>query len=408
MTPQGTSARRLGQGTSARRLALSAGVLFFVNGAAYGNWIPRLPEIKDHLNVTNSGLGVALLGGGLGGLIGSLAVGAIMSRIGSRRLVLITVYVLALLMPLVAFVSQAWMFLVVLSFIGLFDVCADVAINAQGVIAQEQIGRSIMNRLHGMWSLGFASGTVVGSLGAGLEVDLRLQVLLVAAALMTAVGIVGRWLAKTDPSHHDDSASVPSSRHLGVIAIALAVVGAAAIALEGMPNEWGALLMRDEFGIGSWAGFGTVAFGLGMLLGRFTGDFVGSNRLRQDVSTCNCPHSGGIRGGDCHFAAVARVVGPVRFGRRTSGHLSAFVFVCCSCSWFECRGRSRCIDGGPANWRYGYHRVRGCTGRYLRPSRRVDRRGGGVARIVARIQRRHLATRVVPFFRANSQVCDHL
>ena len=82
-------------------------MLFFVNGAAYGNWIPRLPEIKDHLNVTNSGLGVALLGGGLGGLIGSLAVGAIMSRIGSRRLVLITVYVLALLMPLVAFVSQA-------------------------------------------------------------------------------------------------------------------------------------------------------------------------------------------------------------------------------------------------------------------------------------------------------------
>ncbi|MEY3358723.1 MAG: hypothetical protein RIR87_1782, partial [Actinomycetota bacterium] len=285
MTPQGTSARRLGQGTSARRLALSAGVLFFVNGAAYGNWIPRLPEIKDHLNVTNSGLGVALLGGGLGGLIGSLAVGAIMSRIGSRRLVLITVYVLALLMPLVAFVSQAWMFLVVLSFIGLFDVCADVAINAQGVIAQEQIGRSIMNRLHGMWSLGFASGTVVGSLGAGLEVDLRLQVLVVAAVLMTAVGIVGRWLAKTDPSHHDDSGSVPSSRHLGVIAIALAVVGAAAIALEGMPNEWGALLMRDEFGIGSWAGFGTVAFGLGMLLGRFTGDFVqdriGSDKMFQ-------------------------------------------------------------------------------------------------------------------------------
>ena len=285
MTPQGTSARRLGQGTSARRLALSAGVLFFVNGAAYGNWIPRLPEIKDHLNVTNSGLGVALLGGGLGGLIGSLAVGAIMSRIGSRRLVLITVYVLALLMPLVAFVSQAWMFLVVLSFIGLFDVCADVAINAQGVIAQEQIGRSIMNRLHGMWSLGFASGTVVGSLGAGLEVDLRLQVLVVAAALMTAVGIVRRWLAKTDPSHHDDPGSVPSSRHLGVIALALAVVGAAAIALEGMPNEWGALLMRDEFGIGSWAGFGTVAFGLGMLLGRFTGDFVqdriGSDKMFQ-------------------------------------------------------------------------------------------------------------------------------
>ena len=280
-----TSARDRAPMTSARRLALSAGVLFFANGATYGNWIPRLPEIKDRLGVTNSGLGVALLGGGLGGLVGSLAVGAVMSRVGSRRMVLVTMTLVAAAMTLVAFVSQAWMLLVVLSLIGLFDVCADVAINAQGVIAQEQLGRSIMNRLHGMWSLGFASGTVVGSLGAGLDVDLRVQVVIVAGMLIVAVWFVARWLAKVDPSHHDDSAAAPSSRQLGVIALALAVVGAAAIALEGMPNEWGALLMRDEFGIGAWAGFGTVAFGAGMLLGRFSGDYVqdriGSERLFQ-------------------------------------------------------------------------------------------------------------------------------
>ncbi|MEY4600835.1 MAG: hypothetical protein RLZZ201_526, partial [Actinomycetota bacterium] len=156
---------------------------------------------------------------------------------------------------------------------------------AQGVIAQEQLGRSIMNRLHGMWSLGFASGTVVGSLGAGLDLDLRVQVIVVAGSLIAAVWFVARWLIKTDPSHHDGAAAAPSSRQLGVIAIALAVVGAAAIALEGMPNEWGALIMRDEFGIGAWAGFGTVAFGAGMLFGRFSGDYVqdriGSERLFQ-------------------------------------------------------------------------------------------------------------------------------
>ncbi len=278
-----TSARDRVPLTAAHRLALSAGVLFFANGAVYGNWIPRLPEIKDRLGVRNSGLGVALLGGGIGGLVGSFAVGAIMSRIGSRRLVLAALTLLATAMTLVAFVAQAWMFLVVLSLVGVFDVCADVAINAQGVIAQERLGRSIMNRLHGMWSLGFASGTVAGSLGAGFGVDLRLQVIAVAVFLIGAVWLVARWLADADPSHHDESASASSSRQLGVIAIALAVVGAAAIALEGMPNEWGALLMRDEFGIGEWAGFGTVAFGSGMLLGRFSGDYVqeriGSERL---------------------------------------------------------------------------------------------------------------------------------
>lgn len=260
--------------SSTRRLTLSVCVLFFANGAVYGNWLPRLPEIKDRLEVSNSGLAVALLGGGIGGIFGSLVVGRIMLRVGSKRLVLNTLLVLPLFMALIAFVGRAWMLLVVLALIGLIDVMADVAMNAQGVTAQERLGRSIMNRLHGLWSLGFASGTLVGSLCAGFDVDLRVQVVSVAFVLIVLSRAVGRHLAATDPSHDKPGDKAPSRRHLGVVAVALAIAGSGAIALEGAPYEWASLLMRDEFGIGSWAGFGTVAFGSGMLLGRFSGDHV--------------------------------------------------------------------------------------------------------------------------------------
>jgi len=260
--------------SSTRRFTLAVCVLFFANGAVYGNWLPRLPEIKDRLDVTNSGLAVALLGGGIGGIFGSLVVGRIMLRVGSKRLVLNTLLVLPLFMALIAFVGRAWMLLVVLALIGLIDVMADVAMNAQGVIAQERLQRSIMNRLHGLWSLGFASGTLVGSVCAGLDVDLRVQVVTVAAVLIVLSRVVGRHLQAHDSHHHESTTDTPSRRHLGVIAVALAIAGAGAIALEGAPNEWASLLMRDEFGIGSWAGFGTVAFGAGMLLGRFSGDHV--------------------------------------------------------------------------------------------------------------------------------------
>lgn len=276
---------RVAQPRTPRRLAVASGVMFFANGAIYGNWIPRLPEIKDRLEVTNSGLGVALLGGGIGGLVGSLVVGAIMSRWGSRRLALSTLYVLPAAMVFVAFVGEPWMFLLVLSVIGIFDVCADVAVNAQGVIAQEQLGRSIMNRLHGLWSLGFATGTLVGSVCAGLQVDLRVQVIVVAGLTVVAVQRSAQWLEPTDSTHHTDDDRPDSRRHLGVVAVVIAVVAAGAIALEGIPNEWGALLMRDVFGSGSWAGFGTAAFGIGMLLGRFSGDHVqeriGAGRMFQ-------------------------------------------------------------------------------------------------------------------------------
>jgi len=260
--------------SSTRRLTLAVCVLFFSNGAVYGNWLPRLPEIKDRLEVSNSGLAVALLGGGIGGIVGSLVVGRIMLRIGSKRVVLNTLLVLPLFMATIAFVGKAWMLLVVLALIGLVDVMADVAMNAQGVIAQERLGRSIMNRLHGLWSLGFASGTLVGSLCAGFDVDLRVQVVSVAIVLIALSRVVGRHLAATDPQHDASGDVAPSRRQLGIVAVALAIAGAGAISLEGAPNEWASLLMRDEFGIGSWAGFGTVAFGSGMLLGRFSGDHV--------------------------------------------------------------------------------------------------------------------------------------
>lgn len=260
--------------TPVRRLTLAVSALFFANGAVYGNWLPRLPEIKDRLGVGNSGLAVALLGGGLGGIAGSLGVGRIMSRHGSRRLVGISLMLLPACMALIAFVGKSWMLLVVLALIGVTDVIADVAMNAQGVIAQERSGRSIMNRLHGLWSLGFASGTLVGSVCAGLDVDLRVQVVAVAVVLILLARAVGRHLEAADPRHDDSGDAPPSRRHLGVVVVALAVAGAGAIALEGAPNEWASLLMRDEFGLGAWAGFGTVAFGSGMLVGRFSGDRV--------------------------------------------------------------------------------------------------------------------------------------
>ena len=241
----------------------------------YGNWLPRIPELKDQLGLSNTSLGITLLGGGIGGIIGSLLAGRVTTRLGSRRLLLRTIVPLPIVMAAIPFVGEAWMLLATLSLIGLIDVWADVAMNAQGVIAQERLGRSIMNRLHGLWSLGFGSGTLIGSLAGGVGVSFRVQVVIVALSLLVTVGVVARSLEPTDPKPVEAPTDGQAPRlHLGIAAVALAFAGAGAIALEGAPNEWAALLMRDDFGFGKWAGLGTVAFGAGMLIGRLSGDHV--------------------------------------------------------------------------------------------------------------------------------------
>jgi MFS family permease len=261
-----------------RHSAAAVAVLFFVNGATFSNWLPRIPEIRDHLGLGNAGLGATLLGGGLGGIVGALVVGKVMDRLGSRRVLTIAATVLSIGMPLIAFAPSAVVLLVLLTSLGVLDVCNDVAMNAQGVIVQQRLGRSIMNRLHAMWSLGFTGGALVGSAAGAVGASVRAQLLVVGATMFLTVMVVRRWLIPVDPppnaSETADDGSTARPKRFSAVTILMGLAAFGAVALEVMPNDWSAVLMRDVFDFGRASGFGTMACAGAMLVGRLGGDHV--------------------------------------------------------------------------------------------------------------------------------------
>ena len=271
--------------TSPRRATLAVGVLFFVNGATFSNWLPRIPEIRDSLGLSNDSLGVTLLGGGLGGIVGSLIVGRISDRLGSRHLVVLAATLLSIGMPLVAFVPNAPLLLVVLSALGILDVLNDVAMNTQGVIAQARMSRPIMNRLHAAWSLGFTSGALVGAAAAAARIGIRWHLCIVGAVLLATVHTVRRRLDPVDPppTPHTENAGTAKRQRVSGLAVLVALAAIGAIGLEVLPNDWAAVLMRDAFDAGRFAGLGTVACAGAMLIGRLAGGHVlmrvGEHRL---------------------------------------------------------------------------------------------------------------------------------
>ena len=264
-----------------RHSAFAVAALFLVNGATFSNWLPRLPEIRDSIGVGNAGLGATLLGGGLGGIVGSLLVARAIDRVGSRRLLVVAAGSLSIAMPLIALVHVAAVLLGLLLVLGVLDVFNDVAMNAQGVTVQQQLNRPIMNRLHAMWSLGFTGGAVVGSAASAAGIDLRWHLAAVGLLLLSTVLVVRRWLVPIDPPPLPATAPGPAGephpgRQRGVSAttVAMAFAAMAAVALEVLPNDWAALLMRDVFDAGKLSGFGTVACAGAMLVGRLGGDHV--------------------------------------------------------------------------------------------------------------------------------------
>ena len=71
--------------TSAR---LSVLIVFFVNGAVFANWAPRIPEIQNSLSIDVATLGLALAGVGVGGLAAAPVAAVLVHRFGSRWAVL--------------------------------------------------------------------------------------------------------------------------------------------------------------------------------------------------------------------------------------------------------------------------------------------------------------------------------
>ena len=259
---------------SVRRSTLSIGLIFFVNGMVFSNWIPRISEVRDRLGVSNSGLGISLLGGGLGGFVGSLLVARIVRRLGSRTVVLVSSIVLAGVVPLIAVVPNSVGLLLVLTATGFGDLQADVAVNAQGVMVQSRLGRPIMQRLHGMWSLGTVVGGSTGWVMSALDVSLGWHLLGVSCVMLVGIGWSVRGLLPEDEVHGEAPPSNVGGHHALAITVVIGLMGLSVAIIEAVPNEWSSVVLNDVFEAGRWKAAGTAVFATFMLLGRLSGDHV--------------------------------------------------------------------------------------------------------------------------------------
>lgn len=260
--PRGPSGRR--------RTTVAVAVLFVVNGAALSSWLPRIPEVRDRLDLDVAELGAVLLCVGLGGLIGSLASAGLIGRLGDRRVAVATSVMLALGLPALGLAERAVALAAALLVLGGLDAIADIAMNAQGVRLQAQCGRSVLNRLHAAWSIGAVTGAGAGAGAVVIGLPLAWHLAGVSVLCLLAVAWAAPRLLPPDTA-----ARAPGRGRVAVGGLALGVGGAAAAAavVEGAPGDWSAVLLADVHGARPGvAALGFTAFAAAMLGGRLVAD----------------------------------------------------------------------------------------------------------------------------------------
>ena len=277
----------------ASRARVAVSVLFFTNGAIFASILPRYPEIKDALGLTNTAFGAAVAAYPLGALLAGLTAGVLIRRYRSSRVAIVSTFAAAAGILLAA-TSPSWAILASGLFIaGAMDSITDVAQNSHGLRVQKLYKRSILNSFHAVWSIGAVTGGAFGALAAELGAPLALHLGATAIIFsLAAAGVYRLLLTGPEPHHLDAStdahvgtghdgnhAEGPTDRKrvgtTGKYAIlaALVIIASSGALVEDAGSSWAAIYLSGSLAASSFvAGLGFIALQGMQFIGRLFGD----------------------------------------------------------------------------------------------------------------------------------------
>jgi len=131
------------------------------------SWVPRFPEVKANLQLTNGEFGSLLSMGAIGNLVALLTVGHLVHKYGARWMLHIGAFLLAISLVFLTHSTSSLVFLVFIIVQGGAISAFHISINSQGFYFQDRTKKQIITLLSGFWS----SGALITSMIAGLLVD---------------------------------------------------------------------------------------------------------------------------------------------------------------------------------------------------------------------------------------------
>src|SRR4051812_22263622 len=206
---------------------------FAVYSFCMGNIFPRLPDIQHAMGVPEGALGLGLIGTPVGTLISLTFASPLLERIGYRRALLALIPLLALFYAFASMAPNPVAFFFLLFPAGLAIGCIELIINLEADRTEHLIGRRIMNRAHGFWSIGFFVAGLLGGFIAQLGVPAPIHLLLIVPLAIVGVALI---LGRFDPAPMRTGGSTESTPRFAAPTLGIMVLVAvtlAAMLLEG-------------------------------------------------------------------------------------------------------------------------------------------------------------------------------
>lgn len=247
--------------------------LFFIFGFGIMAWVPRFPDLKENLGLSNGTFGSILTTGAIGAFTGLLTAGHIVHKVGVKKVFISATILLYLSLAVIVQVHTPEIFIVFNILIGFGITCIHVALNTQGFHIQERSGDNVITSTAGYWSAGalitaLVSGIVVNFSGLALHIGL-VALLSAASSLyiayrMNSVLVPANEHPETDYRVRD----IFTSFHLDwPVSLGLA----SAIYLEFAIGDWGTIFTKERLDVtGTLSTLPYIVFTIFMIAGRLS------------------------------------------------------------------------------------------------------------------------------------------
>ncbi len=248
----------------------STRLAFFSSGFCMACWAPIVPVVKARLGIDEAALGLLLLCIGVGSIIAMPTAGMVVTRLGSKPIILGGGFATLAALPALTAVESPWSLGVCLLWFGAALSAMGVAMNVQAAEVERLMARPAMSGFHALFSLGGVAGS--GGMTAMLSVGAAPLFATLGASGLTAIAMLLAWpyLLKSRPDAGAPIFVLPR----GVVLL-LALLASVLFLVEGAMLDWGALLLTGAALMPeTQSGIGYMVFSVAMTIGRLAGDSI--------------------------------------------------------------------------------------------------------------------------------------
>jgi MFS family permease len=256
-------------------------LLFFVFAIFIMAWVPRFPEVKANLGLSNGQFGTLISTGTLGALASLFLTGHIVHKFGTKIVILTNTFLMSAALISIVQTKSPTLFLIFNVILGWGISGYHIAVNAQAFNSIERVKGLTIARLHGMWALGalttaVLSGLIVGYVGLALHIGG--VAVIMAVLIFTSINKLNPVLVKPN---EDSEEHLPIRTLFTSFRVDWLVSGGllCAVFLEFATGDWSAIFTKERIGVSAGlAALPYIFFMIAMIAGR-----LGANRLSTDT-----------------------------------------------------------------------------------------------------------------------------